>query len=80
LSDEESRQENAVREFYASFGCDIVSIVRGKIAEVECNGESKKRRVEGTNGGGLNLKTPAAMRFAGRPPATRMVMKGEKVV
>ncbi len=69
-----------VREFNTSFGCDIVSIVRGKIAEVECNGESKKRRVEGTNGGGLNLKMPSAVRFAGRPPATRTVMKGEKVV
>jgi hypothetical protein len=63
LSDEESRQENAVREFNISFGCDIVSIVWGKIAEVECNGESKKRRVEGTNNGGMNLKTPAAVRF-----------------
>jgi hypothetical protein len=69
-----------MREFNASFGCDIVSIVRGKIADVEYNGESKRRRVEGTNEGGLNLKTPAAVRFAGRSPATRTVMKGEKVV
>ena len=69
-----------MREFNASFGCDIVSIVRRKIAKVECNGESKKRRVEGTNGGGLNLKMPSAVRFAGRSPATRTVMKGEKVV
>jgi hypothetical protein len=69
-----------MREFNASFGCDIVSIVRGKIAEVECNGESKKRRVEEMNVGGLSLKTPAAVMFVGRPPATRTVMKGAKVI
>lgn len=68
-----------VREFNEAFGCDIVEMVRRQLEDGEGGGEMKKRVGITANVGGMSLKTPA-VKFAGRPPMTRTVRKGERVV
>ncbi|KAL7512336.1 hypothetical protein ACHAXN_009442 [Cyclotella atomus] len=68
-----------VREFNEAFGCDIVEMVRRQLEDGEGDGEMKKRVGIAANVGGMSLKTPA-VKFAGRPPMTRTVRKGERVV
>lgn len=67
-----------VKEFNATFGCDVIGTLRSQLEMTEDQGSEMKR--VGTTGG-LNLKTPA-VKFAGRPPMTaaRTVRKGERVV
>lgn len=69
-----------VQEFNEAFGCDVIEIVRKQLGNVE--GKSKRVGIVATTAaapGGGNLKTPA-VKFAGRPPMTRTVRKGERVM
>lgn len=67
-----------VKEFNDVFGCDVVDMVRRQL-EDGIGGEMKKRVGIAPAAGGMSLKTPA-VKFAGRPPMTRTVRKGERVV
>lgn len=70
-----------VKEFNGVFGCDVVEMVRKQMAkgDVVTGGGGKRSYPKGGVAGGLALKTPAAVRF-GKPPMTRTVRRGERVV
>ena len=67
-----------VKEFNATFGCDVIGTLRSQLKMSDGQGSEKKQVGIAA---GLNLKTPA-VKFAGRPPMTaaRTVRKGERVV
>ena len=64
-----------VKEFNQMYGCDVIDIVRRQLNQ---RGGTGSKRV-GIAASSLSLKTPA-VKFAGRPPMTRTVRKGERVV
>lgn len=68
-----------VKEFNEAFGCDVVEVIRRQLGNIEsCEGK-KRVGIVTAAAGGMNLKTPA-VKFAGRPPMTRTVRKGERVM
>ena len=65
-----------VKEFNQMYGCDVIDIIRKQLNQRGGTGSSKR---VGIGASSLSLKTPA-VKFAGRPPMTRTVRKGERVL
>ncbi|KAL3794752.1 hypothetical protein HJC23_012762, partial [Cyclotella cryptica] len=70
-----------VKDFNQTFGCDIIDMIKKQLEEGEEEGAAgNKRGVGAKTAVGVSLKTPAAVRFAGKPPTTRTVRKGERII
>jgi hypothetical protein len=63
-----------VKDFNEAFSCDVIAMVMKQI-----DMEPGQKRVGMKNAAVGSLKTPA-VKFAGMPPVTRTVRKGERVV
>ena len=72
-----------IKEFNATFGCDVIDLIVKQMAagDVQSNGKKRTRVIAGgaATANGLSLKTPAASRM-GKPPMTmRTARRGEKI-
>ena len=64
-----------VREFNATFGCDVIEMMREHMAAGDVQSIAGKKRFRA-----LSMKTPAANKFAMKPPMTiRTARRGEVV-
>ena len=63
-----------VREFNATFGCDVIDMIREQIATGDVQSSAGKKRFRA-----LNLKTPAAGKMAKPPMTIRTARRGEVV-
>jgi len=67
----------SVKDFNEAFGCDIIEVVRKQLGKM---GESEGRKRVGIKGAAASFKTPGVKFAAGKPPLTRTVKKGERMM
>lgn len=73
----------SVKEFNATFGCDVIDLIKMQMAAGDVNASGGKKRFRAlassqtATGTGLSLKTPAPLRMGKPPMTTRTARRGE---